>query len=57
MKFYETESYLIIIFYTDFETRIRNVNKKDLENFIEKLNNEDTVHDYVITRKIEYDYN
>ena len=56
MKFYELNEYLVIIHYTNFETSIRNIKKENLESFIEKLNKCDEVFDYVITRKIDYEY-
>lgn len=56
MKIYETNEYLVIIYYTDFETRIRNVKKENLETFINKLNKEEKVFDYTITRKLDYEY-
>lgn len=56
IKIYETNDYLVIIHYTNFETSFRTCKKEKLEDMINALNNCDRVFDYQITKKIDFNY-
>ena len=56
IKFYDTNEYLVIIHYTNFETSFRTCTIDKLEKLIEEMNNCDRIFDYTITKKVNFDY-